>query len=194
MGRNPMDSPGKVDQQASTDSSLPFMFNPENFKFLVGKAPFPLVEKQKPWRKLAGLTIPVFVLLWFLGVFYYEGVVDLFGLPLRMALIGSGLFLVGLIYYLSRRHENLLCEGKLLEGRVISADFLRDKILVPIASVPFVLNGELHIRIDYVFQSPAGRAVSGSEEKIVEKFSGQLPQRGTRVMVVYLNDNNYKML
>jgi hypothetical protein len=141
------DASGKVNTP-----SLPFFLHPENLEFFVGRSNHPVVEGEKLWRKLASMTLLAFILLFAFEIAWNGGYVNPSGPPLLIAFFGSALVFVILSTYFRCRHRALLSKGRMLEGRVLATDFLRDKVLAPLASV----SGELHIWVKYLFVSPFG--------------------------------------
>jgi hypothetical protein len=51
------------------------------------------------------------------------------------------------------------------------------------------------IRLEYSFRTPVGREVIRTEGRLAEDMQGQpLPEPGTPVLVMYLDDENYEVL
>ena len=73
-------------------------------------------------------------------------------------------------------------ERKMMEGRVLTSGFQRKR------------NADF-IWVQYVLRSPSGKALCGRNLGLLNHFlHGQLPARGTRVLVLYLDDKNFQML
>ncbi len=114
-----------ADQEHVKISSVPFFLYPENLEFFVGRSNHPVVEGEKPWRKLLGLTLLAFLILFAFELFWHGGYVSPSGPPLQIALIGSALVFVGLFSYFHWRHRTLLSKGTILEGRVLAMRKIR---------------------------------------------------------------------
>src|SRR5262249_5506104 len=73
-------------------------------------------------------------------------------------------------------------EGIVMEGRVLTSGFQSKR------------SGDF-IWVQSVLRSPSGKALCGGDRRLRNDFQhGQLPDRGTRVLVFYVNDKNFQML
>ena len=73
-------------------------------------------------------------------------------------------------------------EGRILSARVMESGFNRD-------------DKDFYVSVRYLLLSPSGRSLSRKESKIRPDFvTGKLPENGTAVLVLYLDDDNYRIL
>lgn len=95
-----------------------------------------------------------------------------------LAMLGlSGLFIWD---YLSKKR--LAESGKLIEGQFLSCQLSSVK-------------NNFQMKTVYTFQSPSGKSIMGKQTDICNHMRGQLlPEVGTPVAVLYVNDHLYKML
>ncbi len=187
-----MDRPNEGSEEPEAAAGPPFLLNPENEEYLAGGRDLPDASSGWPPKGYASL---------FLG-FGIAGVLLILALPavswvrhgeffkalLMAAAMGVFLFVLTCIIRRHLKNQQLAKrEGKVLEGRVLTSGFQR--------RTTEDRQSDFFIWVQYVFRSPSGRALSGRNERLRNDFEhGQLPDRGARVLVFYVNDRNFQML
>jgi len=165
----------------------PFFLNPENEKYLAGGQPLLDTPSGWPSKGHASLFLDLWIVFvvfilalpaisWFRDGQYRQGL-------LMVAAIAALLF--GRAWDVRRHIRNQQIakrEGKVMEGRVLTSGFQNKR------------NGDF-IWVQYALRSPSGKALCGRNQGLLNDFQhGQLPARGTLVLVFCVNDKNFQML
>jgi len=181
-----MDTHNAGAEEPEAAAGPPFFLNPENQKYFAGEQPLPDIElgwsSKGHASRFLGLWIVFVLFILAHPVYFWFRDAHLQGL-FMVAAIPALLFGLGWAARRDIRNQQITKrERKMMEGRVLTSGFQRKR------------NADF-IWVQYVLRSPSGKALCGRNLGLLNHFlHGQLPARGTRVLVLYVDDKNFQML